>query len=182
MNGLSILNKQIRTDGDGRYCLNDLHRAAMAVGANGRTKEPAKFLSGPQTKRLINVLVMETAQNLGSFCDPIASEEGRAGGTYAVKELVYAYAMWISPEFHLQVIRAYDKQVTNEINRLNGIQYRAIRAEMAFQQGVRDASSCGKGLRKWRFDKPLKLRLLEQFRLAMQPELFAIGINQGIAQ
>lgn len=144
----------------------------MAAGANNRTKEPAKFLSASQTKRLINVLVMETTQNLGSFREPVASEEGRAGGTYVVKELVYGYAMWISPEFHLQVIRAYDKQVMDEIDRLNGIQYRAIRAEMDYQQGMREASSCGKGLRKWRNDKPTKLMLLEQFRLAMQPALF----------
>jgi hypothetical protein len=35
-------------------------------------------------------------------------------GRFATKELVYAYAMWIKAEFHIQVICAYDALVTKK--------------------------------------------------------------------
>lgn len=100
---LAIQGVDIRVDAEGRYCLNDLHRAAGGEKRNGATY----WLTNQQTKELIAEL-----QTTGI---PVVTVEGRNGGTYVVKELVYAYAMWISPSFHLKVISAFDELVTGQL-------------------------------------------------------------------
>lgn len=89
----------VRTDDAGRYCLNDLHKAAGGL----QKHKPVHWLNNQQTIELIGEL-----EKVGN---PTFTERGRNGGTYVAKELVYAYAMWISPAFHLKVIRAYDDMV-----------------------------------------------------------------------
>ena len=108
---LMIGNFAIRQDQDGRYCLNDLHKAS----GDQRKDRPGYFIENEKTQELINVIEAEY-YDVGN---PTSSKKainiirgkGREQGTYAVKELVYAYAMWISAKFHLQVIRAYDLMV-----------------------------------------------------------------------
>ena len=99
----------IRQDEDGRYCLNDLHKAS----GYDKKHQPAYFIRNQQTKDLIGEIV--NSANLQSLennqIEPVKKMEGVKGGTYVVKELVYSYAMWISAKFHLQVIRAYDAMV-----------------------------------------------------------------------
>lgn len=87
----------------GRYCLNDLHKAAGGADHH----RPKDFLRLKQTEALV--------AELGGGNHPLSPvdvQRGYGGGTHVVKELVYAYAMWISPKFHIQVIRAYDSMVT----------------------------------------------------------------------
>ena len=104
---LTIASTAIRQDQAGRFCLNDLHRAAGAEPHH----QPGKFIFNKGTAELIEALQANSPDSEISL-KPVAAERGRYGGTYVVKELVYAYAMWISPRFHLQVIRAYDALAT----------------------------------------------------------------------
>lgn len=101
---LTIANTGIHQDAEGRFSLNDLHSAS---GGNP-THRPGEFLRLQQTQDLIAEI--ETAG-----IPAVKSKEGRGGGTFAGKELVYAYAMWISPKFHLQVIRTFDEVATGKV-------------------------------------------------------------------
>ncbi|MCJ0828704.1 KilA-N domain-containing protein [Acinetobacter sp. NIPH1876] len=116
----------IRQDEDGRYCLNDLHKASGDLAKH----KPSNFLRNQQTQDLI--VEVESFSNMRSSEDDRCSnlsigqkainviKGGEKQGAYVVKELVYAYAMWISPKFHLMVIRAYDSLVMEWL--LNGKQ------------------------------------------------------------
>ena len=100
MPNLSIYSKDIRLL-DGLYSLNDLHKAA---GGNSKHK-PNNFLRVEQTKELVTEIEQVSDMRLALK----TVHGGTSRGTYACKELVYAYAMWISAKFHLLVIRAFDE-------------------------------------------------------------------------
>lgn len=107
---LTVCGVAIKQDAEGRYCLNDLQQAAT-VGMNERTVELYEFTRRPETQALV-----EEIENTGnSRIKALETKRGRNGGTFVVKELVYAYAMWISPKFHLEVIRSYDRLATEGV-------------------------------------------------------------------
>ena len=101
MSNLTILNNSIRQL-DNLYSLTDLHRAS---GGEQKHK-PVLFLSNQQTKELISEIEIE-----GKVGIPTSVVKTVRGGknpsTYACEELMLAYAMWISPKFHLIVLRAF---------------------------------------------------------------------------
>lgn len=92
---ITIADVKVKTDKSSRFSLNDLHKAA---GGENRHR-PSLWLENQQTQALIAEL------EKAGFP---AFESKQRQGTYVVKELVYAYAMWLSPAFNLTVIRAFD--------------------------------------------------------------------------
>lgn len=106
---LVIGNFSIRQDEDGRYCLNDLHKAS----GGDKKHQPAYFIRNQQTKDLIVEIENPINGASANLQTPAVGKinDGINNGTYVVKELVYSYAMWISAKFHLMVIRAYDSLV-----------------------------------------------------------------------
>lgn len=101
----------IRQDDEGRYCINDLHKA----GGGLEKHKPSNFLRNEQTKDLIqeieqNIMMLKS-ENHNSGAINVIRGRGKDQGTYVVEDLVYSYAMWISAKFHLMVIRAYRSQV-----------------------------------------------------------------------
>lgn len=95
-NQLTILNNSIRSF-DNLYSLKDLHK----ISGGEKKHEPYLFIRLETTQELITEIKSE------SDCEPVKTIRGTQGGTYACEELVIAYAMWISPKFHLIVLRAF---------------------------------------------------------------------------
>ncbi|PMY37308.1 DNA-binding protein [Pseudomonas sp. GW456-L14] len=104
MNALMIAGIEIHQDQDGRFSLNDFHRAA----GGEKRHAPNEWMRIGQAKEL--------AEEIGKAGIPglRTARGGRAPGTYACKELVYAYAMWVSPVFSLHVIRTFDTVAAND--------------------------------------------------------------------
>lgn len=94
---LTLGNITIRQH-NGLFSLNDLHKAS---GGEENFK-PAFFLRNDQAKALIAEIAK--GADLHLFLN---TTKGRNGSTYACRELVIAYAAWISAAFHLKVIRVF---------------------------------------------------------------------------
>ena len=95
MNNLIISNTTIKQDNNGLFCLNDFHKAS----GNDERNAPNRFVRLDTTQDLIAEIKQTPEMELALK----VSRGGKNAGTYGCKELVYSYAMWISPKFHLQV-------------------------------------------------------------------------------
>jgi hypothetical protein len=85
------------------YRINDIQKA-------GNGSDFKEWFKNDYTKRLIKAIELK-----GGDLPPLYSITGRNGGTFVCKQLAYAYAHWISPEFYLLVIDTFDAVMNSSI-------------------------------------------------------------------
>ncbi len=154
---LTINNTLITMDDEGRYSLNDLHKAA---GGSNKLK-PSLFYRSDSFNSVVEIL---KAQNRAF--EPIVKKQGRyTGGTWVCKELVYKYAMWVSAEFEVKVIQTFD-QIINSVNTPATMQALNELTEK-IESDKEIASKCGKALAHYkRVKKENQERWIESVRSA----------------
>ncbi len=98
MKSLIVANVPVRTDAEGRYCLNDMHKAA----GGEKKHQPSDFLRLTSTCALIRELNVTSSWNYGDCAMAVQGasgnsrtpfniiNDGKNNGTYVAKELVYA--------------------------------------------------------------------------------------------
>jgi len=121
MTDLVVFETPISMDSEGRFRLNDLHKAS---GGEQRNR-PNYWLENDKTKEFIEVVKSASGEFTG--VESVVTVKGGAKqGTFVVKSLVYAYVMWLSPAFQLHVIEAFDKLVSDKITELEWVGVRTI--------------------------------------------------------
>ncbi|WP_300395517.1 KilA-N domain-containing protein [uncultured Psychrobacter sp.] len=167
---LTILNNTIRMI-DGLYSLNDLHK----VSGSSKKHQANNFMRLDNTKNLIDEI--ERSSDVRNGTNSIAYKVIQGGhseqqGTFVCRELVYSYAMWISPRFQLLVIRAFDSMVSQQVElseRLNKLCNELSTVDAGLTSAGRFLCVGGKQI------KPQLKQHIDSTIKQMQPSLNLIG-------
>ena len=141
----------IRRDAEGRYSLNDLHRAAMTAGKATENHAPSQFLRNDGIKAFVSAYdsdendATKIASGDVQKCTSVHSVKGgKSQGTYAAELIAIRYAAWIDPSFEVKVYRTFQRaaQKNNDWQRLRHSSSATNKAMNAVLQAVR--SDAGK--------------------------------------
>lgn len=128
-NLITIDDVLVRLDAQGRYCLNDLHKAAMANGKATENHAPNQFLRNEGIQNFVSALdaevateaeltaKMQLAQKIGKLQKSTSVHTIKGGknpGIYAVELVAIRYAAWIDPAFEIRVYRTFQKSTKDK--------------------------------------------------------------------
>lgn len=124
---IKIMGVTIHANSNGLYSVTNLWKASGA-----KSKDlPEKFFRLKQTNEMINAINQKLVSVNGAALQVVKGlNQDTEQGTYACKQLVYAYAMWINADFYLAVIEAFDHLVNDRVNEAKQIAQGMVEKEI----------------------------------------------------
>lgn len=102
---LTVFDTDVHLDADGRFSLNDIHKAAMDAGLATDSQRPGNFLRNKDVIRYVDEL------NVNAQIRAIKKIAGKTGGSYGVRLVALRYAAWIDAKVEVEVYRTVEKVV-----------------------------------------------------------------------
>ena len=110
----------LTADSDGMFNLNLVHQLT-GENKDGANK-PSNWFALIQSKALI-------AEYLNAGISAFKTTKGRYGGSFGIEQIVFAYAEWISPEFHRAVIDTFTAAANGDAVRAVQVAQSVVRVE-----------------------------------------------------
>jgi hypothetical protein len=123
MKSITILGVKINQSENGLYSLYDL----WVANGKQKSKQANDFLKLKSTKELILALAEKVGLEQNQILMTVHGGDYR--GTFVHEDVVYIYAMWLSPMFYIEVIQVFKDLVNaTSILELSQVQDKAIQA------------------------------------------------------
>ena len=108
---ITVFGTNIRKDAEGRFSLNDLHKAAMANGHATQSQRPGRFLDSYSVKAFVDAVSSKntTATKIAVLQ---VINGGRNRGSFACIEILFEYAKWLSAEICSEVAKSINIPIT----------------------------------------------------------------------
>lgn len=175
---ITILDQDVNMV-DGLYSLNDMHR----IGGGEKRHQPYNFIRNKEVGELIDELHSEINHSSNVRSEKIIRKVngGEHKGTYACKEIIYRYAMWVDPKFALIVIRVFEAVAKslpdNQGYQLGSLQSMRDENRARYAVGFTVASGGGKEMNKWKYEKRALDTELQAIDNLIQPLLTGFEVK-----
>lgn len=86
-----------------QFSLTDIWK----LSGMGEEKRPSKWLKTEHAQQQIAYLEFLSEIHHGRILPSCETSKSKNVGTWAIKELAISYAMWLSPEYHVEVVKGF---------------------------------------------------------------------------
>ena len=168
---MKIDNLKIKMDAEGRYCLNDLHKAAMASNKAVSSQRPGNFLKSSSINSFVQTLTDAT-----KIASVVTIKGGREQGTYADELVAIRYAAWIDPVFEIKVYESFQQSKKSQIELAQHQQQREkARLESRFMNDAIKYSRTDKGQEVKHYHFSNEYDLINRIALGMSAKQFRVA-------